>query len=95
MHSPELALWRAVILQAMADAERPARPVTKGPSGKRGEYTAQERLARLEAIDWWKRPRSADFKLVCEYAGLEPDVVYDSFINRPREGVRARKYLGG
>lgn len=59
--SPEAALWRAVITQALTDAT--ARPSL---------FTRQFEIDQTR--DWFLTP-NADFNLTCALAGLEPDAV--------------------
>ncbi len=59
--TPEIALWRAVILQSILD---------RLTQSKRGS----DILARKNAKNWMKIDNE-DFLAVCEFAQLEPDFV--------------------
>lgn len=105
---PESALWRNVILQAIADA------TLRLPSYE-GENKRQMELIRGKARRWIKL-QSEDFHRVCELAGLEASrvrafamaqirkaieedrarTVRENFLNGPSRGVVAEisKELG-
>lgn len=59
---PDIALWRAVVLQALDDALIP--PDAKGEKG----------LWRQQARSWLGM-HVKDFRLVCEYADANPQAV--------------------
>jgi hypothetical protein len=67
---PEVALWRAVIAQAISDATAP---------GRRYSKTSDERLADSERrrARRWLLGGCEDFREVCALALLEPDAVRD------------------
>jgi hypothetical protein len=83
---PELALWRAVIAQAFADANH-CKPRKTKRGGGGGTTYAEQRHARL----WLTKP-SADFRLVCHLALLDPDAVREKALQQQakRWGVRRR-----
>lgn len=65
--SPETALWRAVILQALLDC--------LSQSKKKANVQARE-----EAIEWLN-PQNNEFKAICSFAQLEPDYVFKKAIH--------------
>ena len=60
--SPEFSLWQAVIAQAITDAKY---------NGLRKSYLEFKRLA----IAWFSNC-SKDFKVVCQYADIDPTYAY-------------------
>ena len=68
LNTGELALWLAVIMRALLDAE-------DSPGESRTEQNLRERaFHRGEARSWFME-QSEDFDAVCEFALLEPDAV--------------------
>lgn len=63
----ERALWRAVLVRALADA---VAPVVMGNESVRGVQDA----ARA-----WLRGQTADFRMVCELAGYDPAFIRDAW----------------
>lgn len=76
--SSESALWSAVVSQAISDAT--ANVSSVGPSGYKTAVLLRDQARR------WLLSGSKDFRLVCEFAGLEPDAV--------RERVRVLEQRG-
>ena len=74
---PEDALWRNVILQAIADA-------TIQLPDYRTVFHEQMEVIRGQARRWVKQ-QTDDFKAVCELAGLEHQRVYEFAMSRIRE----------
>lgn len=70
---PEVALFRAVIAQAIADAT-----IEIPVNGSSYHWVVVERH-RIYARRWLTR-NSEDFRLVCEYGALEPDAVLEACI---------------
>lgn len=58
-------LWREVIMQAMRDACG----VYDGSRTESAEYVKNQ-------AQWWLLSKSRDFRDVCEYAQISPDVVF-------------------
>lgn len=81
--SPEAALWRAVIVQAIEDAcekPRPSRakrmPLSSRPCTAQGRESTKRCKAReREAARHWLIDDTNDFRAVCHMAGLEPGAV--------------------
>lgn len=69
----EVALWRAVVLQAFKDA---VKVTPGGGAGKKDTRVARQRVSsnRMSAIAWLKS-FSPDFIDVCTRADLEPDTI--------------------
>jgi hypothetical protein len=80
--APEDALWRHVIMQAIADATT---PLTETQMNN----TAQ-RLVRQRAREWFEQ-QSRDFKLVCELAGLEHDRVHRFAMDKIKASIEAQQ----
>lgn len=77
---PELALWRAVVAQALSDA---CAPTNWGTS----------KLERDNARGWLLND-SRDFRRVCEFASLDPDAVRESAERLASKGWPARPKQG-
>lgn len=73
-HSGELALWRAVIEQALRDVNM--------------RTSSNTPLIEVQRATTWFERRGDDFKKVCEYAGVHPDDVYAEYTRRKRRGIR-------
>ena len=94
---PEVALYRAVIVQAFEDATMNIRPVHhKGIPIDRAEMTRKmttnshnRDMARL-----WLMRKSKDFRDVCEMALLDPDAVHEKALAMYHVGwpKRPRRY---
>lgn len=69
----ETALWRAVIAQAFQDATLGLHG--KRPGGKPRRRPSSERRKHLRAARDWLLGDSADFRRVCDMAGLDPMAV--------------------
>jgi hypothetical protein len=65
--TPEQSLWFRVITQAIRDA------VYVG--------TYKERIEDRDAADDWLRHGGFDFRLVCVYAGVDPDILRYRYVN--------------
>ncbi len=62
-YKSEIALWKAVILQALVDLQS----------------NSKKKIAntyRIKALMWFNL-KNEDFLQVCEYAGLDPNYVYE------------------
>ena len=68
----ETALWRAVVLQAFQDATLGLHGASA--RGKPPRLSAERRVHAGAARTWLLR-NSADFRQVCNLAGLEPEAV--------------------
>ena len=66
----EVALWRAVIHQAVADATLGV--FTQGRGRRRTGAPSSDRLRHLSEARTWLLGMSRDFRTVCECALLEP-----------------------
>lgn len=75
--SPYIALWKAVITQALMDA---------GNNFKKKEY----KTIKARAISWLDG-KSDDFKDVCEMAGLEPEYIRKKSGEAIKNGCKWRK----
>lgn len=70
----EVALWRAVIAQALADAR--IAPIADGR--RRSDELSPPQIRHRDRARAWLLGRSRDFGLVCNLALLEPAAVYDA-----------------
>lgn len=66
---PEVALWRAVVMTAFADATA---PIGNNKKDRRAQACKDRNSARS-----WLTGSSRDFHLVCTLAMLEPRMVHD------------------
>ena len=69
----EIALWKAVILQAMVDLQS----------------ISKKKIAntfRIKALMWFNL-KNEDFLTVCNYAGLDPKYVYEKAMKVKEENV--------
>jgi len=65
--TPEQKLWQSVVVKAALDA-------TAHYPASSEDYSAQKQA------DAWLRVGGADFKEVCNLAGLDPDFIRDAYI---------------
>jgi hypothetical protein len=65
--TPEQSLWFRVITQSIRDAVYT------------GTYAA--RIADRELADHWLRHDEVDFRRVCVYAGVDPDMLRYRYVN--------------
>jgi len=65
--TPEQKLWQSVVVKAALDA-------TSNPSSSSEDHLAQKQA------DAWLRAGGADFKEVCNLAGLDPDFIREAYI---------------
>lgn len=72
MNEPEIALWRAVIVQAAADAGTMANRSSRG-------------VDKLRAVSWI-RTKSKDFAEVCAHANLDAAYVHETLNKLIDEG---------
>jgi hypothetical protein len=80
--TPEDALWRNVILQAIEDATWPL-PATC-------ETTFSKNMARIrEQAREWVAQQGKDFHAVCSLAGLEASRVHTFAMERIRKAIQA------
>ena len=78
---PEIRLWRCVLLQAFLEATRGQRKYkAKDKRGLR-YFVSKRELERRQSLSWFNASNK-DFRLVCLFAGLEPDVVASNFKKR-------------
>ena len=70
MKTPKEQLWHAVIDRALQDATSCLRPGRR--FAQHGSNTGNSDVHH--ARSWFRRP-SRDFTMVCDFAGLDPDVV--------------------
>lgn len=83
-HGAEVALWRAVIVQAIDDACNWRN--SGQPSGKGRKASHKSRLVQRDQAREWLVSNSADFQRVCQYALLDPAAVRDSAQEMKRRG---------
>ena len=76
LHSNEVALFRAVIGQALSDATLGNLHTTPHTRRLRTLPNA-ERLRELSQARAWFEGKGADFRMVCEHALLDPNAVAD------------------
>ncbi len=76
----EQALWRAVILQALEDAASNSAKVS-------------ERYHKTQALHWLNGT-GKDFVLVCDYAGLDPEVIRKKIKQALSRGCKWRAEAG-
>lgn len=95
--TPEVALWRAVITQAIADATMQIRPPKefnrKGIRKSNRELQkvmAANKRERDEARDWLIKD-SKGFRDICEMALLEPDAVRERALSLASRGWPSQK----
>lgn len=72
--SGEVALWRAVLEQALKDA---CRPRAKATSNRWAAITCHKRDRARAAARAWLKSAERDFSLVCDFADLPAKVVQD------------------
>ena len=69
---PELALWRAVLAQALVDAYKPSRAKREG----------MDRQADREDAKKWLEGGGAEFQRVCTLADVDVEYMQDAVIPR-------------
>lgn len=82
IESPERTLWRAVVERAILDA--------LGHCTDEREISAQ-RVVRTRA-QTWLTDNGADFRKVCDYAGLDPARVRQEAASILRDASKRRKF---
>ena len=80
--TPEDALWRNVILQALTDATWPL------PAGCETVFSKQMAHIRDQAREWVAK-QGEDFHAVCSLAGLEASRVHTFAMERIRKAIQA------
>jgi len=80
MEAPELALWRAVVNQAMKDG-------LKKPSSHHSKNSSAN-LEQQRSISWFTN-QGGNFCAVCEMANLDPTFVRAEFIKKYKEKFNA------
>jgi hypothetical protein len=86
-HTPEAALWRAVVTQAVLDASW-EQGNSKGDQTGDG-FTA----ARRDEARAWLLGDSRDFRQVCFMAGFDPDAVRESAQRKDQTGWPAVRLM--
>ena len=66
VHSAETALWRAVVMQAVADAT-----TARTPDWRQGGHAIK--AEEIEEARQWLTSGSADFTTVCDWAKIDVD----------------------
>ena len=79
---PELALWRAVLAQALVDAYKPSRAKWEGMD--RSEMTAAHKRQQADREDAkkWLEGGGAEFQRVCTLADIDVEYIQDVVIPR-------------
>ena len=86
--TPEQELWKAVVYQAFADA---IKEVTRGPIPRKTHETLENYRLRSEShakkmrcskvernqAREWLLGAGDDMKMVCQFAGYDPDIIKD------------------
>lgn len=82
--TPEVHLWRAVIVQAMTDATMNVR-LFDGPTTSKQSKIVENIRERADSRRWLL-DNSRDFRRVCELAMLDPAAVRDSAMKLSKDG---------